>query len=100
MDRYLTGLCDWAVPSAGMFMWIKVRGVADVYDMLTIRGVKKNLLLTPGHAFMVDPTKPCPYIRASYSKATPEHIDLACKLLAELIREEHALINKKMENVS
>lgn len=98
MERHLKGLCDWSVPEGGMFVWIKVRGVSDVYEMLMTRGQKKNITFVPGHAFMADPTQACNYIRASYSKATPKQIDRAMKLLAELIREEHLLLRRKLEN--
>lgn len=98
MERHLKGLCDWAVPSGGMFVWIKVRGVADVYEMLMTRGIKKLITFVPGHAFMADPTEACSYIRASYSKATPKQIDRAMCLLAELIREEQALLRRKLED--
>lgn len=98
MERHLKGLCEWTVPTGGMFVWIKVRGVSDVYEMLLTRGLKKNITFVPGHAFMADPTAACNYIRASYSKATPKQIDRAMKLLAELIREEHVLLRRKLDN--
>lgn len=98
MERHLTGLAEWTVPSAGMFMWIKVHGIRDVYEMLTSRGLKKNVIFTPGHAFMVDSSEPCNYVRASFSKASPSNIDTAFRLLAELIREENELMNRKLED--
>lgn len=98
MERHLKGLCDWTIPAGGMFVWIKVHGVADVYDMLMTRGIKKLITFVPGHAFMADPTEACSYIRASYSKANPKQIDKAMSLLAELIREEQVLLRRKLEN--
>lgn len=98
MEKHLKGLCDWNVPTGGMFVWIRVRGVSDVYDMLMSRGLKKGITFVPGHAFMADPTKACNYIRASYSKATPKQIEKAMKLLAELIKEEHLLLRRKLDN--
>lgn len=99
MERYLKGLCDWTIPSGGMFVWIKVRGVSDVYDMLMTRGLKKNITFVPGHAFMADPTEACNYIRASFSKASLKQIDKAMKLLAELIREEQLLLRRKLDSL-
>ncbi|XP_018321016.1 kynurenine/alpha-aminoadipate aminotransferase, mitochondrial-like [Agrilus planipennis] len=99
MERHLKGLCDWVVPSGGMFVWIKVRGVGDVYDMLLNRGVKnKHVTFVPGHAFMADPNQACNYIRAAFSKASPKQIDKAMSLLAELIREEKVLLQRKLSN--
>ncbi|XP_060536074.1 kynurenine/alpha-aminoadipate aminotransferase, mitochondrial-like [Cylas formicarius] len=99
MEKHLKGLCEWTIPSGGMFVWIKVHGVADVYDMLMTRGLKKNITLVPGHAFMVDPTEACNCIRASYSKATLKQIDKAMQLLGELIREEHVLLRRKLDGL-
>lgn len=98
MERHLKGLCEWTVPSGGMFVWIKVRGVADVYEMLMTRGIKKMITFVPGHAFMADPAEACSYIRASYSRASPKQIDKAMSSLAELIREEKLLLRRKLEN--
>lgn len=98
MERHLKGLCDWSVPTGGMFVWIRVRGVSDVYDMLMKRGILKLITFVPGHAFMADPTEACNYIRASYSKATFKQIDMAMQLLAELIREEKQLLRRKIDN--
>lgn len=98
MERHLKGLCEWSVPTGGMFVWIKVHGVSDVYDMLMTRGQKKHITFVPGHAFMADPTEACNYIRASFSKTPLKQIDRALKLLAELIREEKLLLRRKLEN--
>lgn len=99
MDRHLKGICEWTVPTGGMFVWIKVKGVSDVYDMLMTRGPKKNITFVPGHAFMADPTEACNYIRASFSKASLKQIDKAMKLLAELIREEQLLLRRKLDSL-
>lgn len=97
MERHLTGLAEWTVPTAGMFMWIKIHGIPDVYEMLINRGLKKNIIFTPGHAFMVDQNEPCNLVRVSYSKTHMDDIDEAMRLLAELIREEHELMHQKVE---
>ncbi|XP_066144034.1 kynurenine/alpha-aminoadipate aminotransferase, mitochondrial [Euwallacea fornicatus] len=99
MEKHLKGLCQWDIPTGGMFVWIKVHGVADVYDMLMTRGLKKNITFVPGHAFMADPTQACQYIRASFSKATLKQIDKAMQLLGELIREEHLLLRRKLDGL-
>ena len=95
MEKYLTGLAQWTVPSGGMFVWIEVDGVPDVFEMLMTRGMNKHVSFVPGHIFMSDPSQKCNYIRASFSKATHEQIDKAMQLLADLIREERELLAKK-----
>ncbi|XP_071452803.1 kynurenine/alpha-aminoadipate aminotransferase, mitochondrial-like [Hetaerina americana] len=90
--KHLQGKAEWTMPDGGMFLWIKVNGVPDVYDMVMKRGVHgKGVMFVPGHAFMPDPTLPCPYIRASYSLAPLEDMDQGFARLAELITEEKKL---------
>lgn len=98
MEKHLKGICEWTIPSGGMFVWIKVHGISDVYEMLMTRGIKKLITFVPGHAFMADPAQACNYIRAAYSKAPTKQIEKAIKLLGELIREEKTLLRKKLEN--
>lgn len=86
--KWLTGLAEWNEPTAGMFLWIKLKGIEDTKYLIEEKAQKKEVLLVPGYAFMPDPTKPCPYVRASYSLATPEQMDKAFERLAELIKEE------------
>lgn len=88
------GLADWEVPGGGMFLWVKVRGVEDVMDMVMERGLKKDVMLIPGHAFMADPSQPCPYIRLSYSVVPMDDIEKAMIRLAELIKEEQQLVKQ------
>lgn len=99
MEKHLKDVCEWTVPSGGLFVWIKVRGVADVYDMLLTRGLRKNITFVPGHAFMADPTEACQYIRASFSKVPLKQVDKAMQLLGELIREEHLLLRRKLDGL-
>ncbi|MCL4131115.1 UNVERIFIED_CONTAM: hypothetical protein GTU68_015955, partial [Idotea baltica] len=80
-EKHLTGLCEWSVPTGGMFLWMKVPGLEDTWDMVMQRGVKKNVILLPGKAFMTDPSKPSNYLRAAFSLATPEKMDLGMEIL-------------------
>ncbi|XP_042218767.1 kynurenine/alpha-aminoadipate aminotransferase, mitochondrial-like [Homarus americanus] len=87
-QKHLTGLCEWAVPTGGMFLWLKVPKVPDTWDMIMERALQKNVILVPGKAFMCDPSLPCNYMRAAFSVVTPEMMDRGLECLAELIREE------------
>ena len=69
------GLAEWNVPQGGMFLWMKILGLADTHPMIMKRALKKDVILLPGREFMTDPSKPCPYVRAAFSLATPENID-------------------------
>lgn len=44
--------------------------------MIMQRGVTEGVIMAPGAAFMKDPSKPCNAIRASFSKASYEEMNL------------------------
>lgn len=52
------------------------------------RAIRKNVMLLPGAAFMPDKARPSPFMRAAFSLAGDDKIDVAFARLAELIREE------------
>jgi len=93
--KHLTGIATWEEPSAGMFLWIKIHGLSnnDTTDLIQTKAMAKQVLLCPGSVFLADgykSAKPAsPYVRAAFSVATPENIDLGIQRLAELIKEDH-----------
>ncbi|XP_045127480.1 kynurenine/alpha-aminoadipate aminotransferase, mitochondrial-like isoform X2 [Portunus trituberculatus] len=90
-EKHLSDLCEWAVPTGGMFLWLKVPKIHDTWDMILERALTKNVILVPGKAFMCDSSKPSQYMRAAFSIVSPENMDKGCRNLAELIREEMVL---------
>ncbi|KAJ3129428.1 hypothetical protein HK100_008648 [Physocladia obscura] len=86
-EHHLKGLAEWVQPNAGMFVWIKLLGIDDSASLIKQKAVEKKVLLVPGFEFFPNP-KTTPYVRASFSTATAEEIDIALARLAEIIREE------------
>ncbi|ODN02595.1 Kynurenine/alpha-aminoadipate aminotransferase, mitochondrial [Orchesella cincta] len=93
-EKHLTGLAEWSTPNAGMFLWLKIRGVDDTFDMVMERGIQRKIMALPGREFMADKSKPCPYIRVSYSVIPEDQIEQGISRLAELIRDEQKLTQK------
>ena len=93
-NKHLTGLVTWSVPDGGMFLWMQVPQVTDTWDMLLKRGLSKNIMLLPGHAFMPKNAaeksggKNVNHMRAAFSVASESDFDVAFERLADLIREE------------
>ncbi|KAG2185002.1 hypothetical protein INT43_000915 [Umbelopsis isabellina] len=85
-ERRLKGVADWTVPQAGMFVWLKLNGIADSNELITTAAVEKKVLAVPGVAF-VPSGEPSPYVRVSFSAVSPEEMDEALKRLAEAIKE-------------
>ena len=74
--------------------------VTDTWDMLLKRGLSKNIMLLPGHAFMPKNAvqksgKNVNHMRAAFSVASENDFDVAFERLANLIREEQD--NQKIE---
>ncbi|XP_057581247.1 kynurenine/alpha-aminoadipate aminotransferase, mitochondrial-like isoform X2 [Hippopotamus amphibius kiboko] len=86
-DKWLSGLAEWHVPNAGMFLWVKIKGIQDVRKLIEEKAFKKEIFMLPGYNFYVDSSAPCPYFRASYSLASPEQMDMAFQGLAQFIKE-------------
>ncbi|XP_029311254.1 kynurenine/alpha-aminoadipate aminotransferase, mitochondrial [Cottoperca gobio] len=86
-DKWLTDVAEWHAPSAGMFLWIKLKGIADTQQLIMKKALEKEVLLVPGGVFMINSSDPCPYVRAAFSLSTPEQIDEAFRRLSSLIKE-------------
>ncbi|XP_066576918.1 kynurenine/alpha-aminoadipate aminotransferase, mitochondrial isoform X2 [Amia ocellicauda] len=86
-DRWLKDLADWHPPAAGMFLWLRLRGVSDTHELITKKALEKEVLLVPGGAFNIDSSQPSPHVRASFSLSSPERMDEAFRRLSELIKE-------------
>ncbi|XP_069570915.1 kynurenine/alpha-aminoadipate aminotransferase, mitochondrial [Brachyistius frenatus] len=86
-DKWLKDVAEWHSPSAGMFLWMKLKGVADTQQLIMEKALEKEVLLVPGGVFMINSSDPCPYVRAAFSLSTPEQIDEAFRRLSLLIKD-------------
>ncbi|XP_068624195.1 kynurenine/alpha-aminoadipate aminotransferase, mitochondrial [Battus philenor] len=82
------GLAEWSAPRAGMFYWLRVHGVHDVYNMVLERAFERGLMLVPGQAFQLDARLPSQHLRLTFSKVPREHMADAASLLRDVIRLE------------
>lgn len=85
---YALGLAEWNNPTAGMFLWIKVKGLPDTFNLVGNECIKHGVMLVMGHAYSVYKDKPSSYLRACFSLATPEQIEVGMERLAKAIRVE------------
>uniref|UniRef100_A0A674ICB1 Kynurenine/alpha-aminoadipate aminotransferase, mitochondrial n=1 Tax=Terrapene triunguis TaxID=2587831 RepID=A0A674ICB1_9SAUR len=74
-DKWLKGLAEWNIPTAGMFLWIKIKGISNSYQMIMENALERGVSLVPGQSFSIDSSAPTPYVRASYSFASPDQMD-------------------------
>ncbi|XP_033739205.1 kynurenine/alpha-aminoadipate aminotransferase, mitochondrial-like [Pecten maximus] len=87
LNKHLRGLAEWAEPTGGMFIWIKILGITNTSDLVT-KAYLKDALFVAGKVFQIDSSAPSQYIRASYAFATHEEMDKAFSRLAECLKEE------------
>ncbi|XP_019898938.1 kynurenine/alpha-aminoadipate aminotransferase, mitochondrial isoform X2 [Esox lucius] len=85
-DKWLKDVAEWHSPAAGMFLWMKLKGITDSQQLIMEKALEKEVLLVPGGVFMINSSDPCPYVRAAFSLSTPQQIDEAFKRLSALIK--------------
>ena len=83
-------MCTWHLPAGGMFLWLDVPGVPDAWTMIMEKALKKNVMLIPGRVFSPHADARSSKMRAAYSLAKEENMEIAMQRLAELIKEETA----------
>ncbi|EHB06837.1 Kynurenine/alpha-aminoadipate aminotransferase, mitochondrial [Heterocephalus glaber] len=86
-EKWLSGLAEWHVPVAGMFLWIKIKGISNSRQLIEEEAIKKEVLLVPGSAFYKDSSANSPYFRACFSMVSAEEMDVAFQRLAQIIKE-------------
>lgn len=84
--QHLQGLAEWSIPDAGMFLWIRIPHVVDTKTWIEEKAAQSNILLVPGQSFR-PLNQVSNYVRASFSTASDEEMNLAMQRLAHLIRE-------------
>ncbi|XP_049881299.1 kynurenine/alpha-aminoadipate aminotransferase, mitochondrial isoform X2 [Pectinophora gossypiella] len=83
-----THVAEWTLPDAGLFLWLKVREVDDVYSMVFNTAFQRGLMLIPGHAFLYDSGAPSQHIRLTFSKVAMKDMEAAARTLVAVIRDE------------
>eukprot|EP01083_Nonionella_stella_P025961 71486_1 len=86
LEKYLQNKCEWNVPKGGMFYWINVLKTNDTQILIKEKAKDAKVLLLPGNVFYVDQrSQQCSYVRASFSVATQNEMELAMKRFAKII---------------
>jgi kynurenine/2-aminoadipate aminotransferase len=42
-DKHLKGLCNWTIPSAGMFVWFDLKDISDSASLINEKAVEKKV---------------------------------------------------------
>jgi kynurenine/2-aminoadipate aminotransferase len=87
VEKHLKNYAEWSVPNAGMFVWLKLKGVQSTDLLIKTKAVEKKVLLVSGSCFMPS-GEDSPFVRASYSTATDADMEEALRRLAQLLQEE------------
>ena len=84
VEAHLSSLVRYQLPAAGMFLWMEALHHTDTDELIKVGGPKQKVLAVSGQSFQPD-DKPCNFLRTSFSTATPEQMDQACRRLASLL---------------
>ncbi len=91
LRQELGGLCTWAVPRGGFFLWVALPEIVDA-DRLVERAVRHGVVYVAGDAFYADDDGVGPggrnMMRLAFSAAPPDRIREGVARLAVAIREE------------
>ncbi|XP_019390246.1 PREDICTED: kynurenine/alpha-aminoadipate aminotransferase, mitochondrial-like isoform X2 [Crocodylus porosus] len=86
-NKWLKGLANWHIPEAGMFLWIKIKGISCEQWLAINQAFQNEMLLFSNQAFNSDDSNPSFYIRASFSSPSQDQMDQSFQRLAILIKE-------------
>ncbi|KAI8371567.1 pyridoxal phosphate-dependent transferase [Radiomyces spectabilis] len=86
LEKHMKDYAEWVVPQAGMFVWLKLKGIKDSQDLIMTKAIEKKVVAVPGLAFMPI-NKVTPFVRVSYSNVNQAQMDEALSRLAEAIAE-------------
>mmetsp|Transcript_28214 Transcript_28214/g.39712 ORF Transcript_28214/g.39712 Transcript_28214/m.39712 type:complete len:102 (+) Transcript_28214:2-307(+) len=84
-EKYMKGKAQWTVPSAGMFVWFQLEGIEDSSALVMHKAKDAKVLLVPGAAFCPVAGTKSNCVRAAFSTASYENIDLAIQRFASLL---------------
>lgn len=91
MEKHLRGtIASWSPPSAGMFVWIRLRGVRDTRDCLDWILNDARVVMIPGGVFQPDADRACPFFRATFATAPIASFDGAMERLATALKAYEA----------
>ncbi|SAM83419.1 related to aromatic amino acid aminotransferase I [Ustilago bromivora] len=98
----LPSVATWVTPTAGMFLWIKLRlpptngsegDEGDSFDLISNKAKAAGVLALPGVAFKPPnkgERKTSAYVRTSFSQVPMEQVDEAFKRLRKVVEEAWA----------
>jgi kynurenine/2-aminoadipate aminotransferase len=89
VEKHLKGLVDYGMPTAGMFLYLKLRGITDSKKLVETKALEAKVLMVPGQSFSPSDA-PSNCVRAAFSVASDEAMETALKRFAALLKSETA----------
>jgi len=88
INKHLKDMVTFNEPTAGMFVWLKVKGIEDTRKLIYEKALGQEVLLLPGSAFFADQSKSYPFVRVSYSLSTPEQTEIGMARFGKVLHGE------------
>ncbi|KAJ3339282.1 hypothetical protein HDU93_008389 [Gonapodya sp. JEL0774] len=111
-EKHLSRTCTWEVPSAGMFLWVKVlkgsptdtrvdkltgESYVDATQLVLKQCIPTGLLIVPGGEFFPKSQMGnCPYLRISYSMAGRDELERGMARLGGILDMNAGFLNDEL----
>lgn len=90
LETYFPKNTQFTRPDGGLFVWVKIPGVANTTDLLTESITRHKVAFVPGSPFCVNPADGMDCLRLNFSMCDPQKIDTALQRLGSLVQEKMA----------
>lgn len=87
LERHFPHNFRWSKPEGGMFIWAEGPEGLDM-EKIYWKSVQRNTAFVPGKFFFTHKGEGIETIRLNYTMADEENIDMAIKILSEVIKQE------------
>lgn len=88
LETYFPQGTEFTKPDGGLFVWVKIPGMADTTALLEESITRHKVAFVPGSPFCVNPADGMDSLRLNFSMCSPEKIDTALKRLGALVSEK------------
>ena len=88
LEKYFPAECSFTRPEGGLFVWVRLPGIADTTKLLEKSIQQCQVAFVPGTTFFPEEGQGMDCLRLNFSSSTPLQIDTALSRLGTLIQQE------------
>ncbi|KAF2138151.1 uncharacterized protein K452DRAFT_235154 [Aplosporella prunicola CBS 121167] len=86
-ERHLSDVCQWSIPTEGMFLWIKLDvSDPDIEDEIYVKSKENGVLVSKGSWFSVSEDTDGVHFRFTFAAAAQDDLDEAVSRFGDIVR--------------